>query len=163
MSSHTRRWIRRALAATLSAIAMLASGGQARAASSMASAQATTLGGFTSQNWPVVFRTSRDGRTLALGRIVLWTRCTSGLSFATQDGFRGLRLGAGGRFAEHRTFPPTKQSNGWIFGGSDAFAGRLNRRHSRLSGAWTMHETVVSPSGQTDQCDSGAVGFHAAL
>jgi hypothetical protein len=119
------------------------------------------LGGSSSQHWPAFFQISKRGRELVLGGAALRMTCASGQSFAYMDRFRGIPIARDGRFRASWIAPPTKQPNGWVFGGARTIRGRLNRQHSRLTVAWDLHQTFVSPSGQADQCDSGTVRFLA--
>jgi hypothetical protein len=137
------------------------SGAAARAlASSAAAASAPqTLGGFTSQGWPAVVDFSKNHKQIRLVEAGLEMKCASGTSFSELDGWTRLAIPANGRVHVSSPIPPQTGTNASLTGGTDTFSGQFNRQRTRLTGTWELRQTFSLPNGQTDQCDSGPVGF----
>ena len=119
------------------------------------------LGGFTSQNEPVVIQVAKSWRSIPMMRIALDMSCTSGVTPVFSDFWPRLPVGAGGRVRVGFTIPPSSTNS--IEGGTDSLSGTLNRRHKWFSGVWRLQITISGPNGQSDSCDSGAVTFRATL
>jgi hypothetical protein len=132
-----------------------------RAHTSAASGTGTVLGGFTSQGWPVVIKMSRDHRRIVRVGIGLSMRCTSGSQFALRDGGGPVPIGADGKVHMAATIPPASGSSVSIAGGSDMFAGRLERGNTAFAGAWDLRLVFGTADGHEDTCDSGRVTFAA--
>jgi hypothetical protein len=146
----------------------LASGGRpvhvsGAAAGALAHSAAATapriLGGFTSQGWPIVVEFSRDHKKIALVETGLEMKCSSGTSFPELDGWVRLPISAGGRAHVSMPLSPQTGTNASLTGGTDTFTGQFNRQRTKLTGTWELQQTFSLPNGQTDQCDSGRVGF----
>jgi hypothetical protein len=180
-SSRLERWVRRALAAVLAVAATAVPAVSAKAwthevsgaseagmqlrvaetASATPAVAGSVLGGFTSQHLPSFFQISRNERELVVGSAALGMRCASGSRFLTTDEYLRVPIRANGKFKGSWVQPPTKLMNGDIVAASSFLSGRLDRRLSKLSGMWHLHLALVSPSGHSDRCDSGSVGFTA--
>jgi hypothetical protein len=121
----------------------------------------TVLAGFSSQHWPSFFKLAKDQRTLLIGSVALDMNCTSGGHFVLEDEFANVPIGRGGRLRDSWAEAPTKFADGYTVGGSGAIVVTLDRRRSRLQGVWRVHQTIISPTGQIDECDSGPVRITA--
>jgi hypothetical protein len=185
MSLHNanRKWrhFRRVVAVVLTVAATSHSHASARLLSDHASVQATAatagthaqdagappagevLGGITSQGWPIVIEIAKNGKKFSLVRAGLDMRCTLGDSFSLEGGAENLPISSDGKVHGARQIPPSPGSGASVTGGSEKFAGKLNRKRSTFSGMWQLHLTFVMASGQTDQCDSGRVRLTARL
>jgi hypothetical protein len=176
LSSRVARWLAGVLAASLTAVAisMPAASAQgtahrgaarpaatARAAGTAATPTGVVFGGFSSQHLPSFFQVSKNGRMLVVGSLALWMKCSSGSQFMTEDDFQGVPISANGKLTYAWAMPPTKQSDGVTFGGSGTIKAAMDRRRSKFTGVWHVHDTFISASGQTDECDSGQVRFTA--
>ena len=119
----------------------------------------TVLAGLSSQGYPSFFEISGNGRTLKLGAIAMNMTCSSGDQFVVPDrdvripithgrqAPRGLRAGADPVLGRR------------VRGGTDTLNASSIPQHTKLTGTWRLEQTYISPSGQTDQCDSGPVQF----
>ena len=121
----------------------------------------TTLAGFTSQHMPSFFKLSKNATRLLLGSIALNVTCQSGDQFAIEDDFSNLTIKPDGTLSGKWAAAPTKLSDGYTAGGTGKMDARLSHNHRKLTGVWRVQQTFISPSGQTDQCDSGPVRFAA--
>jgi hypothetical protein len=121
----------------------------------------TTLAGFTSPHMPSFFKLSKSGKRLVIGSIALNMSCASGAQFAVEDEFSNLAIKPSGRLTGDWAVPPTKSSDGYTSGGSGTIDASLSHNHLRLTGMWRVQQTFISPTGQSDQCDSGLVRFTA--
>jgi hypothetical protein len=61
------------------------------------------------------------------------------------------------------TIPPAAGSTVSLVGGSDLFAGRLERGNTTFAGAWDLHLVFTTADGHKDTCDSGRVTFAATV
>lgn len=139
-----------------------ARGATAEATARMSSAaRAVFLGGFTSQNEPVVIDVAKSWKSIPMMRIAFDMRCTSGNTPAFTDFWARLPVGAHGRVRVGYTIPPSSTNS--IEGGTDSLSGTLNRRRETFSGVWRLQITFSEPNGQSDSCDSGTVAFTASL
>jgi len=155
-SRHAGWWLRLALASGLTIGAFALGSGPAQAAPS---SPTTVFAGLSSQQFPSFFEISNNGRTLKLGAIVLGMTCTSGDEFVQSDRDVKIPITRAGRLTAHFAQAPTPASGGGTVGGTDTLDATLNRRHTVLTGTWRLVQTYISPTGQTDQCDSGPVRF----
>jgi hypothetical protein len=147
---------------TIAAIIVPVSSARAATArAATAHAPGLMFGGLTSQRWPAIFEVSPNGRALMFAGAALWMKCTSGDQFALDTAFARVPIRANGKFHATYSRPLTPQSDGSKLAVSQTLHGTLDHRHRTLSGIWQFDATVVSPSGQTDRCDSGAVRIHA--
>jgi hypothetical protein len=144
-----------ALAGTPSAIA--------RPAASASPGDGQTLGGLTSQNWPVVVKISRNGKRIAMIRDAVDLTCTSGVDLTLPDGWRNVPIGPGGAVSASTNVPPSPSAGSGtsLTGGRDTLTGRINRTRGTFSGVWQIELTFSLSNGQTDDCKSGAVTFTA--
>lgn len=125
-----------------------------------------TLGGFTSQKWPVVVDVAKDGRRITQVALGLDMNCTSGGSFGTPDRFFDLPVRSNGSVHAAALVPPSPPSPGstvLVAGGSDSFTGRLDRRRATFTGTWQLHVDFQNSDGTSDRCDSGRVSFTTRL
>lgn len=154
--SPTRRWLRLALAIGLAIASVAVHSGSADAAPVGAT---TVFGGLSSQEFPSFFVITNNGRMLKVGAIAFGMTCTSGDEFVQTDRDVKVPISPSGKVSAHYAQPPTLVSDGVTVGGTDTLNATLNRRHTVLTGTWRLQQTYISPSGQTDQCDSGPVHF----
>jgi hypothetical protein len=181
MKAHSKgrrtRWLRVAVVAGMLIASHVLNGGSAQAASprlrplgeaTMASAgnpsgaSAIVLAGFTSQNYPLFFKITSDGRMLVTGGVALNMTCTSGAQFVIADAFVKVRIRGNGRLHATFTSPPTAGQNGDTVSGTDTLSAKLGPRHTQLSGVWQLSVHYGFTNGMNDQCDSGPVRFAAA-
>ena len=175
-----RRW-RRAAVAAVSVIAAMASAASTGAAKSVTRqrsfereavaalakppvntmpAAGRMLGGLTSQQQAVVLAIAKKDKQVKQVVTALSMTCTSGLQLLVPDNWTHLLIARNGAVHVSYVIPP---SNG-ISGGTDTFSGKLNAKKATFSGTWELKIGFAdSTTGQTDQCDSGAVTFHAVL
>jgi hypothetical protein len=172
MSAHTkwrRAWLVPGLvlalmaAAPAAVLAQDASGQQPAAAGARLGTRATlgpftgqVFGGVTSQGWPVVVVISPKGKVLKFALAGLELTCSSGMKFPTQDSWRDVSIGAGGRFQRDVLVFPS----GPLTGGSDSVTGKFNKKQLTVSGVWQLRLDFLI-NGQSDHCDSGPVRFTA--
>jgi hypothetical protein len=109
----------------------------------------------------VVLPVSKNGRRLAVAAVGLDMTCTSGIRYSIEDDYSGVPIGVNSRFSASYALPPTTVTGNVVVGGSGAMTGRLDRRHTTLSGVWHIHQTFIPPNVQRDECDSGQVKFTA--
>jgi hypothetical protein len=163
MSGQTRRrparWLRIGLVAAALIVAHALDGSSAQA-SPMDPSSSTVLGGFTSQHLPSFFKVTGDGRRLTVGSMALRLNCTSGAQIILADAFGQVPISASGRL--HASFSgPTIVSNGGTFSEQDSLRGRLNGKHSELTGMWMLAVNYGFSDGTSDACNSGPVRFTA--
>jgi hypothetical protein len=123
---------------------------------------ASTYGGSTGQDYPVVFDLNSKKRKIVRALTVLDLTCTSGEGGNISDGFTRVTI------RKNRTFSvvwgPETQRNAdgttTDFGGS--LTGKLNKAKTKISGTWQYVLTDYDTAGAvTDSCDSGPVRFVA--
>jgi hypothetical protein len=107
----------------------------------------------------VVVDLSKNHRQIRLIETGLEMKCASGTSFPELDGWVRLPISAGGHVHSSATLSPQQGTSASLTGGTDTFAGQFNRQRTKLTGTWELRQTFSLPNGQTDQCDSGRVGF----
>jgi hypothetical protein len=170
------KWLRVAFVVTIAIAAHALNGGSAQAATidlqpagsariaAAADAAPTSdivLAGFTSQQYPMFFKVSADGRILTVGAIALEMTCTSGSQFVLEDGFGPVRISPNGKLHAATVIPPTAGSSGATLSGTDSLTARLGHRRARVSGTWHLMLNYSFTNGMSDQCDSGPVRFTA--
>jgi hypothetical protein len=128
-----------------------------------ASSRSIVFGGLSAQNWPVVLAISPNSRRLRLAVIGVRMGCSSGGSFAVEDAFGGLAIGATGKVHAAGRIRPVPLPNVSLIGGSHSMTGVLHRRSSTFTGFWHLHLDYRLSDGTTDHCDSGVVAFVAQL
>jgi hypothetical protein len=125
------------------------------------------LGGFSSQQMPVVFQIARKDKRINLAATALNMTCRSGDQFVAPDSWVKLPLTKKGVVNELVQIPPltpTPGSTVVVTGGTDRITGKLNAKQATLSGTWELQLDFSMPgTNQTDQCDSGRVTFKAVL
>ena len=163
MKGHRKpRWsIWLGVAFAIAAAAAAQSGSAKAAPVSPPAGQAVVLAGFTSQQYPVFFKVTANGRKLALAGIALNMTCTSGTQFVLEDAFAGVPFRAGGKLQRAFVEPPTSGSNGDTIAAKDSLSARLGPQHTQLSGVWRLIVHYAFSNGMTDDCDSGPVRFSA--
>ena len=124
-----------------------------------ASSGAQILGGFTSQGWPVVVEFNKSRTRIALVLTGLEMSCASGNRFPEEDGWVHLAIPASGHFHKTITLSPQPGTSASLTGGTDTITGQFNRQRSKLLGTWELRQNFTLSNGQSDQCDSGRVGF----
>jgi hypothetical protein len=122
-----------------------------------------TLGGFTSQDLPVVVIPSADGRSLVRIGTVLNFACSSGERFLARDGFTHARLARDGGLRVTAVVPPTQGQDGSTYSVTDRVTGRLHRQARMFTGTWRQHVDFTQPGQPDDHCDTGPVTFTARL
>lgn len=149
-------WLRLGLASglTLGALAL-----QTVPAEAAPIGPTTVLAGLSSQGYPSFFEISGNGRTLKVGAIAMDMTCSSGDQFVVPDRDVRIPITHGGKIHAAFAQAPTALSGGGSVGGTDTLNASLNPAHTRLTGTWRLQQTYISPSGQTDQCDTGLVQF----
>ena len=156
-AGHARWWLRLALASGLTVGAFALHSLPADAAPS---GRQTVLAGLTSQGFPSYFRISPNGRTVEAGRDrAEHERARPAPSSCSRTRTSGSRSRAAASCARTSRRPPTPVSGGGTYSGTDSLSAKLNRQRTQLTGTWRLQLTYISPTGQTDQCDSGLVRF----
>jgi hypothetical protein len=123
-----------------------------------------TLGGLTSQHWPVVVQISRSGKRIPLISAGIELTCTSGLDLPIPDRWGNVPIGSGGAVNASTTVAPDSSGSGVsLTGGTDRLTGRYNRKQGTFSGVWRVELKFSLGNGRTDDCKSGAVSFTAVL
>jgi hypothetical protein len=118
------------------------------------------IGGFTSQDLPIVVKLSRDGRRVARTMVALELRCDSGDRFWIPDEYENLRISRRGRFSDSFVLPPTPNGGGETLAVTSSLSGRANAARTIVSGTWRMTATFHdTSSGVDDVCRSGKVSF----
>jgi hypothetical protein len=109
---------------------------------------------------PVVVRLSPNGRMVKRITASLWLECASGGGFTVTDSWVRLRVRGGSRISA--SFRNSSVEEGTEFAIADSLRARINPRRTRITGTWrfTIDSRDIA-TGETDQCDSGAVRFSA--
>lgn len=154
--SPRKRWLRLVLASglTLGALAL-----QSVPAEAAPIGPTTVLAGLSSQGYPSFFEISGNARTLKLGAMAVGMTCASGDEFVFTDRDARIPITRSGQLRADFAQAPTPVSGGVTEGGTDTLNAKLNPKHTMLTGTWSVQETYISSSGQSDQCDSGPVQF----
>ena len=115
------------------------------------------FGGLTSQGWPVAIKLSRDGKRVKQAVAGMELKCTSGESFSLADRWRDLPVRAR-RFRYSSTGADAE--GGMVFQATSTINGKLNRRRTRISGAWQNTIVMRNAAGATvDTCDTGVLRY----
>lgn len=128
----------------------------------MAAAGGTVYGGATSQDFPVVIQTNKNGRTVTNATIAIRANCTSGGFVVVPDGYRNLTVSKKRKFSA--SFGPMTQRNddGTTTDFEGTVSGSFNKARSKASGRWSFKATDHDAAGAvTDTCDSGSVSWTA--
>ncbi len=165
-NSHRRR--RASFVVAVSVLALSLAGvpsALARPAAAGGPADGHTLGGLTSQHWPVVVEISRNGKRIPMITAGLDLTCTSGTDLPIPDRWVNVPIGPGGAVSASVNLVPSSSSGSGVSlaGGTDTMIGRFNRKRGTFSGVWRAEATFSMSNGQTDDCNSGAVSFSAIL
>jgi hypothetical protein len=124
-------------------------------------ADGQTLGGLTSQQWPVVVEISRTGKRIPLISAGIDLTCPSGLDLPIPDQWDNVPIGPGGAVSASMNVPPDPGAS--LSRGTDTLTGKFNRKRGAFSGVWRVEARFSLSNGQTDDCQSGAVTFTAVL
>lgn len=121
-------------------------------------AKPVILGGLTSKGWPVYIQLSANGKRIVRAVGALELPCSKGGSFTVPDRFSNVPV-RHGRFKDgvHDSFT----DHGETFEIDDSFAGKVNRKHTVVSGTWQAKTVIHEADGSVDTCDSGVLKFTA--
>ena len=118
------------------------------------------LGGFTSQDLPIVVKLSRDGHRIVHAGAALDLKCTSGDEFIAPDDYTSRRISRSGAFQAAAVLPAIDIGGGETATYSSSISGRANAARTIVSGTWRMTATFHdTSSGVDDVCRSGKVSF----
>lgn len=126
-------------------------------------ANGRTLGGLTSQGWPIVMDIAHNGRSIAPIVVGVQMTCTDGSVFGVPDGMIHVPIASDGSVRATSVIAPSPGSPVSLTGGSRSLTGRLDRKHGTFSGAWQLSMGFQTSGGQTSECNSGRVRFRARL
>jgi hypothetical protein len=145
------------VAAGVTVLLLAASGSPAGA--SGAARTGAFLGGFTSQEFPVVVQMSKR-RVVRIG-IGLRLTCTSGGAFSLPDSYRDMKISKKGRFSA--VFTNTlRNSDGTTTDLEGSLTGTINKARTKAKGTWSLKATDHDLAGAvTDTCDSASVSWSA--
>lgn len=121
------------------------------------------LGGFTSQDWPVVVQLTNHGNRMRLALAALQLSCSQDDGGPFEDAWSGVPIPKSGKINLSDQIPAEPGLGVSLTGGSHSLSGSFNRKRTEFRGTWREHLTFVSTSGETDQCDSGAVSVIVTL
>ena len=142
-----------ALAAVVIGVAMVPVA-QARPASGV------TYGAKTSAKWPVMVQVSRDGRQVSYAAAA-WSADCNGTRFSDTEEFKQIPISAGGKFATSYDTGDYQEGTATIHAAA-SIAGKLNKRHSKITGKVRVMFSVKDlASGVDFTCDTGTVTFTA--
>jgi hypothetical protein len=142
-------------------IAAAAGGGHSRPQATTAGAGGTVYGGGTTQQFPVVIETNKNGQKVVHARIAIRLTCTSGAIVTVPDDYGPLSVKRR-RFG--RAFGPDtlRNDDGTTTDFEGAISGAFNKARTKASGRWSLKATDHDASGAiTDTCDSGSVSWTA--
>jgi hypothetical protein len=146
----------------LGALAMSPVGAELALAGGPTAAQRSAgvmYGGATSNGWPVVIELTRDGRRVKRVLGGMSARCSQGGMYTFPSQWRDLRISRTGAF--RAAYQDTDVDEGVEVTYEEAFAGKLNRARTRVTGVWRASTTFRLPDGTVDVCDTGALRFSA--
>jgi hypothetical protein len=117
-------------------------------------------GGTTSNGWPVVVEVTRNGRMIKHAIGGLEADCSRGGSYTFPSHWRYVRI------ARNGSFKAAYDDSYYLSDGTQAtvaesFAGKFNRRRTRLTGTWRNATTFRATDGSTDVCDTGSLRVSA--
>ena len=144
--------------ATALTVALAAPAGSATRAPS-----GVVFGGATQQDWPVVVTLNKQRNRVDRVVIGLDMTCTSGDTFATNDGFQRVKLSKKGRFSAS-VAPERIDAGGTPADVESKVIGRMGKGRSTMRGVWSLKVTFYDEAGATvvDTCESGLVSWSAA-
>ena len=128
----------------------------------IAAAGGTVYGGVTSQDFPVVIQTNRNGRKVTDAMIAIRANCTSGGFVVLPDGYRDVSVSKKRKFSA--SFGPTTERNddGTTTDLEGSISGSFNKARTKASGKWSFKATEHDAAGAvTDTCDSGSIRWTA--
>jgi len=127
----------------------------AGAQATTAAAAGTVYGGLTTQHFPVVIETSKNGRTVVHANIGIRMTCTSGQTASTPDNYD--RLSVNGRKFSASFGPVTNRNDdGTTTDLEGAMRGTFNKARTKVSGTWSFKATDHDTGGAiTDICSAG--------
>ena len=127
-----------------------------------AAAGGTFFGGLTSQDFPVVIQTSKNGRKVVKAHIAIRLFCTSGGLFTSADHYSNMAVSKSRKFKA--SFGPETHNNddGTTSDFEGTISGTFNKARTKVSGKWTLKETDHDAAGTvTDTCDSKSISWSA--
>jgi hypothetical protein len=122
----------------------------------------TVYGGVTSQDFPVVIQTNRNGRKVTDATIAIRANCTSGGFVVVPDGYREMSVSKKRKFSA--SFGPTTERNddGTTTDFEGTISGSFNKARTTASGRWSFKATQHDAAGAVaDTCDSGSIRWTA--
>jgi hypothetical protein len=134
----------------------------AQAAAPAKAHSGVAFGGITQSDWPIVVALNEAGTRVDQIVIGLDMTCTSGDSFGTNDGFKGLKISKKARFST--VFGPRRIDAGGVPADVESrVVGRFTKGRASIRGVWTQKITLYDPTGTTviDTCQSGLVNWAA--
>ena len=127
-----------------------------------AAAGGVFFGGLTSQNFPVVIETTKNGRKVANAHIAIRLFCASGGAFTSADHYSNMTLTKSRKFKASFGPETSKNDDGTTSDFEGTISGTFNKARTKVSGKWTLKETDHDAAGTvTDTCDSGAINWSA--
>jgi hypothetical protein len=128
-------------------------------------ASGKVLGGFNSQQMPVVLEIAKKDKRIDVFGSVFNMNCTSGDQFVTPDGGAKLPISKNGNVDGVGVIPGDAPSATSITlsGGTDSITGKLNAKTGTFRGTWDLHLSFAVPNAPNDECDSGKVTFKARV
>lgn len=115
--------------------------------------------GALSAGGPLVIDTTSNGRRITRARGALELDCGDGLMIDESDAWRNVRVSKRGSFKA--VYRDSFTDEGATVDVYDEFAGRFNRKHTKVSGTWRLQIVIHEPDGTEVDCDSGALRFTA--
>ena len=133
----------------------------ALAAESSASGRSAGVvyGGLTSNGWPLTVEVTRNGRMVKQVLGAISSPCSLGGSFIFPSTWRDLRISRSGAF--RASYDDSFVDEGYEVTISETFAGKFNRKRTKLTGRWRAASTFRDRDGTVDVCDSGLLRFTA--
>lgn len=130
------------------------------AAPATAAPSGVVYGGETKQDWPIVVRLARDGKSVAKVVVALSLACNSGSPIVNKDRYDKLKLSASGRFSD--SYGPVTTENG--DGTTTDYRGTLEGKLAggRITGTSRLTGDFYDATGKlVDTCDSFKVTWTA--
>jgi hypothetical protein len=127
-----------------------------------AAAGGTVYGGTTSQDFPVVIQTNKNGRAVSTATIAIRADCATGGFMTVPDGYRNMSVSKKRKFSA--SFGPTTQreDDGTTTDYEGSISGSFNKSRTKASGTWSFKATHHDAAGAVaDTCDSGNVSWTA--
>jgi hypothetical protein len=146
--------VRRGALAAIAITAAMAPIAQARPAAGV------TYGGKTSAKWPIMVQVSRDGRQVSYAIAAWSTTCTDGPYGDTEE-FAQIPISATGKFGVSYDSGDYQQGSATLHN-AVLLDGKLNKRHSKITGKVRVMFSVKDPANNVDYtCDTGTVAYVA--